>query len=72
VDRIQYRINGGNWVDYSSPAAYEVNLNLNIPLSVTQGTIEIRAINNQLGITSNVFQGQIGDLPDVTTDVGIH
>jgi hypothetical protein len=72
VDRIQYRINGGNWVDYSNPEAYTVDLNLDIPLSVSQGTIEIRAINNQLGITSNVFLGQIGPVPDVTTDVGIH
>ncbi|MFN7841924.1 MAG: dockerin type I domain-containing protein [Pirellula sp.] len=72
INRIQYRINGGNWIDYSTHNDYTLNLNLDIPLgSVTTGTIEIRALNNQFGIASNLFTGSIGAAPAITTAAGI-
>ncbi len=72
INRIQYRINGGNWVDYSTHNDYTLNLDLDIPLGgVTTGTIEIRALNNQLGITSNLFTGNLGPAPATTTAAGI-
>lgn len=72
INRIQYRINGGNWIDLSTHNAYTLNLNLDIPLiGVSGGTIEIRALNDRLGITSNVFTGSLGPTPSVTTTSGI-
>lgn len=72
INRIQYRINGGNWVDYSTHNDYTLNLDLDIPLGgVTTGTVEIRALSNQLGITSNLFTGNIGTAPATTTAAGI-
>ncbi len=71
IDRIEYRINGGNWTTWSTPAAYTVDLNMVIPVVGLTGTIEIRAIDADLGITSNVFRGQLGAIPDTTTVVGV-
>ena len=72
INRIQYRINGGNWIDYSTHNDYTLSLNLDIPLGgVTTGTIEIRALNNKYGIASNLFTGSIGAAPAITTAPGI-
>lgn len=60
VGRIEYRINGGSWITILSPNAYEVSLNLKIPVpSGTAGTIEIRAVESKLGIFSNLFTGPL-------------
>lgn len=72
VDRIEYRINNGNWTVASSPNAYVTDVDITIPLATTSGTIEIRAIDSDLGITSNIFQGSIGAIPDTTTVSGIN
>lgn len=72
VGRIEYRIGNGAWTTYSTPNQYTVDLDLNIPLGgVTTGGIEIRAIDPRIGITSNIFSGQIGAAPDTTTNPGI-
>ncbi len=72
INRIQYRINGGNWIDHSLHNVYTLNLNLDLPLGgATTGTIEIRALNDELGITSNVFRGTISPVPSVTTAAGL-
>jgi hypothetical protein len=72
INRIQYRINGGNWTDYSTHNTFTLDLNLNIPIPQgTTGTIEIRALSDQLGITSNLFVGSLGPTPSVTTTTGI-
>ncbi len=72
IGRIEYRIGNGAWTTYSTPNQYTVDLDLNIPLGgVTTGTIEIRAIDPRIGITSNIFSGQIGASPDTTTKPGI-
>lgn len=72
VGRIEYRIGNGAWTTFSTPNEYIVDLDLNIPLGgVTSGQIEIRAIDPRIGITSNIFTGQIGAAPDTTTNPGI-
>jgi hypothetical protein len=72
VGRIEYRIGNGAWTTFSTPNEYIVDLDLNIPLGgVTNGQIEIRAIDPRIGITSNIFTGQIGAAPDTTTNPGI-
>jgi len=72
VGRIEYRINNGSWTTYSTPNKYIVDLDLSIPLGAsTSGTIEIRSIDPRIGITSNIFSGQIGSAADTTTKPGI-
>jgi len=73
VRRIEYRIDAGNWTTIQSPDAYTVDLNLQIPILPFQvgKTIEIRAVETRLGITSNIFTGIIGNAPDVTDRQGI-
>ncbi|MFN9625348.1 MAG: protein containing Planctomycete extracellular domain protein, partial [Planctomycetota bacterium] len=73
VRRIEYRIDAGNWTTIQSPNAYTVYLNLQIPILPFQvgKTIEIRAVETRLGITSNIFTGIIGNAPDVTDRQGI-
>lgn len=73
VRRIEYRIDAGNWTEILATNDYSVNLNLQIPILPAQvgKTIEIRAVETALGITSNIFSGVISDAPDVTTQVGI-
>lgn len=73
VRRIEYRIDAGNWTTIQSPNAYTVDLNLQIPILPFQvgKTIEIRAVETRLGITSNIFTGIIGNAPDVTDRQGI-
>ena len=72
VDRIEYRIDNGSWTVAATPNAYLTNVDITIPLNSASGTIEIRAIDADLGIISNVFQGQIGAIPDTTVVSGIN
>jgi hypothetical protein len=63
VGRLEYRLNqSANWTTihtYANPA-HQVNVDLRIPIpNGTSGTIEIRAVDSQLGIVSNVFQGNL-------------
>jgi len=71
VGRIDYRINNGSWTPVATPNQYQTDLDISIPLSVTQGQIEIRATDPRTGITSNVFRGLIGNAPDTTYRSGI-
>jgi hypothetical protein len=73
VGQLQVRIGGGNWVTLSRPDAYTVDVNVNIPIAANQvgSTIEIRAVESRLPITSNIFSGVIGDAPDTTLQHGI-
>jgi len=72
VGSIEYRINNGSWTTYSTPNKYIVDLDLSIPLGAsTSGTIEIRSIDPRIGITSNIFSGQIASAADTTTKPGI-
>ncbi|MFO1065648.1 MAG: dockerin type I domain-containing protein [Pirellulales bacterium] len=72
ISRVEYRLNSGTWKTISSPGTSTATLNLSIPLEGLQsGTIEIRAVDAMTGITSNVFQGQIGIAPDTTLQQGV-
>jgi len=72
VGRIEYRIDNGAWTTFSSPDQYTVNLDLNIPLgNSATGRIEIRAVDPRIGITSNIFSGELGPVPDTTTKQGL-
>ncbi len=71
ISRIEYRIDSGAWTTILTPNAYEVELDFKIPLSVSSGTLEIRAIDAKTSVTSNVFRGTIGAKADATTTSGI-
>ena len=72
VGRIEYRLNNGNWQTLTTPNEFQVDLNLNIPIPTgTTGTIEIRAVENSLGITSNIFSATLGQLRDTAAVPGI-
>jgi hypothetical protein len=72
VGKIEYRINNGLWTTFASPNKYVVDLDINIPVGAnTSGIIEIRSTDPRIGITSNVFTGQIGTAPDTSTKPGI-
>ncbi|MFN9851274.1 MAG: dockerin type I domain-containing protein [Planctomycetota bacterium] len=73
VGRIEYRIGTGAWTTLSSPNTYVAELDLSIPIDATDlgKTIEIRAIDPRIGLTSTGFSGRIGNVPDTTTRHGI-
>lgn len=73
IGRIEYRIGTGAWTSLSNPNTYTVDLDLSIPILAADigKTIEIRALDPRIGITSNVFSGRIGNTPDTTTRHGI-
>ncbi len=72
IGRIEYRIDNGPWKTYSTPNQYVVDLDLTIPMGqVNAGRIQIRAIDPRSGITSNIFSGEAGAVPDTTTKPGI-
>ncbi len=72
VGRIEYRLNNGNWQTLTNPNEYQVDLNLSIPIPTgTTGTLEIRAVEASLGITSNIFSATLGQTRDATAVPGI-
>lgn len=72
VSRIEARINGGNWQIIAQPNVHQASIDVSIPLAgVHHGTIEIRAVDAPTGITSNLFLGQIGAIPDAVGRAGI-
>jgi hypothetical protein len=73
IQRIEYRINNGNWVTFLSPNEYTIDLDLRIPVPAgTLGTIEIRAIDGRLGITSNTFSGSLTPASSTTETQGVY
>jgi len=72
VGRIEFRLNGGNWQTVFTPNDYQVDLNLTIPIPTgTSGTIEIRAVETSLAITSNVFIATLGRVRTTAPTPGI-
>ena len=72
VGRIEYRFNNGPWQTYSTPNLAQVDLSLAIPVpSGTIGTLEIRALETSIGITSNVFSASLGNIRDTAAVPGI-
>ena len=57
VDQIQYRLNGGNWINGNTYGDFEVT-NATQNVSVTSGgnhTIQFRTIVNETGLASNII-----------------
>ncbi len=71
IGKIEYRVDNGFWTTLSIPNEYVVNLDLDIPLIANPGQIEIRASETRTGMTSNIFRGTVGNIPDTTTQTGI-
>jgi hypothetical protein len=56
VDQIQYRLNGGAWMDGNSYGTYHATVAQDVPVTVPGGhTIEFRTIVAQTGVTSPVW-----------------
>ncbi|QDS86455.1 hypothetical protein EC9_06170 [Rosistilla ulvae] len=65
ISRIEYRIDGGDWQIASSPNTPTATLDLRIPIEDPFTEIQIRAIDQQTGVTSNLFTGR-ADAPATT------
>lgn len=73
VRRIEARLADGPWMTVSQADSYATPLELAIPLGGRQsGTLQLRAVDSVTGVTSNVFEGVIGTIPDATTAPGIN
>jgi hypothetical protein len=72
IQRIEYRLNNGNWTTLISPNAYTVDLDVRIPVPTgTLGKLELRAIDGRTGITSNVFSGSLSPAWSTTETEGV-
>ncbi|MFN9851844.1 MAG: dockerin type I domain-containing protein [Planctomycetota bacterium] len=72
IQRIEYRLNNGNWTTLLSPNAYTVELDLRIPVPTgTLGKLELRAIDGRTGITSNIFSGSLSPAWSTTETDGV-
>ena len=72
IGRIEYRFSDSSpWVTVSSPDRHTADLNLSIPVPVgTTGSIQIRAIDPRINITSGVYRGSLFGT-DMTAQSGI-
>ncbi|MEE8451479.1 MAG: hypothetical protein V3R99_06165, partial [Thermoguttaceae bacterium] len=62
VDRLQYRLDDGDWIDAASYGTFAPTIDVRIgPLPVETRTIQIRTIADDSGATSNLYTG---DAPD--------
>jgi hypothetical protein len=72
VSEIQYRVNSGPWTFLESIDETTADLDLVIPLPANAtGTIQIRAIDSNTRVSSNVFSGSIDGMPTVIGRDGI-
>lgn len=65
ISRVEYRIDGGAWLSVAQPAAASATLDLSISIADEFSQIEIRAVDGQTGVLSNVFSGT-ADTPSTT------
>ncbi len=54
VDLVQYRVNGGSWVDGNRYGGYNVNISQNITAAST-ATVELRTICEETGVSSPII-----------------
>ncbi len=52
ISRIEYRVDGGNWLTAVSPDLQETEVSFEVPLQPGFETVEIRAIDAATGVTS--------------------
>lgn len=72
ISRVQYRIDGGTWVDIGTPGGYRTPIDLSVgPLSSGDHVVEIRTVADESGVVSNVFRG-ITEFPTATAQPGIN
>lgn len=72
VGRIEYRWNEGAWTTIASPNLSVTDIQLAIPIpNGTTGSIQIRAVEQTLPLTSNVFEGELGPTRDKPAVPGI-
>ena len=57
VSELQYRLDSGPWLTASSPNQQVVEFELAIPIATEFETIELRAIDQNIGITSQIISG---------------
>jgi|694.fasta_scaffold00010_165 hypothetical protein len=55
IRQIEYRIDSGSWQVIAQPNAYQVDLELEIPLTPGAQQVELRARDSTTTVTSNVF-----------------
>jgi hypothetical protein len=72
IGRYEYRLNGtGSWTTLSTlatPVYEQQSFELRIALPAnTSGFIEIRAVDPRIGITSNIFRGDLSQFDQATT-----
>lgn len=71
ITDIEYRFDNGAWQTYSTPNAYQTNLDLDITVPSGVTTIQIRARDSESTMTSNLFQGRLSRA-DATVGNGIN
>ncbi|QDV27340.1 dockerin type I domain-containing protein [Aureliella helgolandensis] len=71
IREIEYRFDVGEWQIYSTPDAYEVALEMSIPVPSGVTQIEIRARDSKTTVASNLFTGQLSRA-DATLTPGIN
>lgn len=57
IRQIEYRIDSGPWQVIAQPNAYQVDIELEIPLTPGAQQVELRARDSASTVTSNVFSG---------------
>lgn len=57
ISRVEYRLDGGDWLVAQSPGLQVTEIDLQLSLPPTFGTIEFRVIDASTGITSEVVAG---------------
>ena len=71
ISRAQYRLDGGDWQTAGEYHTATASLDLSIPVAADAQQIEIRTIDDQSGVTSNVFRAAVGR-PESTETPGIN
>lgn len=57
ISRLEYQVDGGAWQSAATYDAYQVPIDVTIPLTSGWSQIQFRTIDAETGITSNVFSG---------------
>ncbi|HYW78062.1 MAG TPA: beta-propeller fold lactonase family protein, partial [Thermoguttaceae bacterium] len=69
VDRLQYRTDGGDWIDAASYGTFAPSIDVQLgPLPADAQNIEIRTISNDSGATSDVFAGALPHIPNLVPE----
>ena len=67
VDRIQYKLDDGDWIDGNTYGDYSVDVTQEVPTTTATYEIHFRTVVGQTGLTSAVWSDTIGLLPGTHT-----